>query len=150
MADTQVLGTCVFGRAGSSPASRTSISKGLKESNGAISCVTQMAKPSRAKVKKLQSEAMKAAAARRAEKAASKSEVREVVEDPYAAVDQEWVALGISAPARRALIDEGYYSLPDLRKASLKALKEVRGIGPNVIRILVAEMKKQDIQFRSN
>ena len=25
MADTQVLGTCVFGRAGSSPASRTSI-----------------------------------------------------------------------------------------------------------------------------
>ena len=109
-----------------------------------------MAKPSRAKVKKLQSEAMRAAAARRAEKAASKSEVREVVEDPYAAVDQEWVALGISAPARRALIDEGYYSLPDLRKASLTALKEVHGIGPNVIRILVAEMKKQDIQFRSN
>jgi len=26
MADTQVLGTCVFGRAGSSPASRTQIS----------------------------------------------------------------------------------------------------------------------------
>ena len=25
MADTQVLGTCVFGRAGSSPASRTNI-----------------------------------------------------------------------------------------------------------------------------
>ena len=109
-----------------------------------------MAKPSRAKVKKLQSEAMRAAAARRAEKAASKSEVREVMEDPYAAVDHEWVALGISAPARRSLIDEGYYSLPDLRKASLKALKEVHGIGPNVIRILVAEMKKQDIQFRSN
>ena len=109
-----------------------------------------MAKPSRAKVKKLQSEAMRAAAARRAEKAASKSEVREVMEDPYAAVDQDWVALRISAPARRALIDEGYYSLPDLRKASLKALKELHGVGPNVIRILVAEMKKEDIQFRSN
>ena len=27
MADTQVLGTCVFGRAGSSPASRTQISQ---------------------------------------------------------------------------------------------------------------------------
>ena len=26
MADTQVLGTCVFGRAGSSPASRTQLS----------------------------------------------------------------------------------------------------------------------------
>ena len=111
-----------------------------------------MAKPSRAKVKKLQSEAMKAAAERRAEKAASKCAVTrgEVNLDAYAEVDQEWVALGISAPARRALIDEGYYSLPDLRKASLKALKEVHGIGPNVIRILVAEMRKQDISFRSN
>ena len=27
MADTQVLGTCVFGRAGSSPASRTHLSQ---------------------------------------------------------------------------------------------------------------------------
>ena len=111
-----------------------------------------MAKPSRAKVKKLQSGAMKAAAQRRAEKSASKSvDTRgEVAPDAYAEVDQEWVALGISAPARRALIDEGFYALPDLRKASLKALKEVDGIAPNVIRILVAEMKKQDIQFRSN
>jgi hypothetical protein len=74
----------------------------------------------------------------------------EVALDPYSEVDHEWVALGISAPARRALIDEGYYALADLRKASLRALKELHGIGPNVIRILVAEMKKQDIQFRSN
>ena len=111
-----------------------------------------MAKPSRAKVKKLQSEAMKAAAERRAAKSASKQvNTRGEVElDRYSEVDQEWVALGISAPARRALIDEGFYSLPDLRKASLKALKELHGVGPNVIRILVAEMKKQDIQFRSN
>ena len=111
-----------------------------------------MAKPSRAKVKKLQSEAMKAAAERRAEKSASKSvDTRgEVVHDAYSEFDQEWVALVISAPPRRAHIYEGYYSLPDLRKASLKALKEVDGIAPNVIRILVAEMKKQDIQFRSN
>ncbi|MEY2814773.1 MAG: hypothetical protein RIS05_521 [Actinomycetota bacterium] len=111
-----------------------------------------MAKPSRAKVKKLQSEAMKAAAARRAQKAESKCAVTrgEVDLDAYAEVDQEWVALGISAPARRALIDEGYYSLADLRKASLRALKDLHGIGPNAIRILVAEMKKRDIEFRSN
>ena len=31
MADTQVLGTCVFGRAGSSPASRTQLKKELKK-----------------------------------------------------------------------------------------------------------------------
>jgi len=111
-----------------------------------------MAKPSRAKVKKLQSEAMKAAAERRASKSASRCAVTrgEVDLASYAEVDQEWVALGISAPARRALIDEGYYALSDLRKASLKALKELHGVGPNVIRILVAEMKKRDIEFRSN
>ncbi len=32
MADTQVLGTCVFGRAGSSPASRTSFMQSYVES----------------------------------------------------------------------------------------------------------------------
>jgi hypothetical protein len=32
MADTQVLGTCVFGRAGSSPASRTSYIESCFES----------------------------------------------------------------------------------------------------------------------
>jgi NAD-dependent DNA ligase len=110
-----------------------------------------MAKPSRAKVKKLQSEAMAAAAARRAEKSASKSAATrgEVEHDPYSEVDQEWLAMGISAPVRRALIDEGYYTISDLRKASLSALKELHGIGPNMIRILVSEMKKQDIEFRS-
>jgi hypothetical protein len=110
-----------------------------------------MAKPSRAKVKKLQSEAMAAAAARRAEKSASKSAITrgEVEHDPYSEVDQEWLAMGIATHARRALIDEGYYTISDLRKASLGALKELHGIGPNVIRILVSEMKKQDIEFRS-
>ena len=49
-----------------------------------------MAKPSRAKVKKLHSEAMAAAVARRAEKAASKSAVTrgEVEHDPYSDADQ--------------------------------------------------------------
>ena len=110
-----------------------------------------MAKPSRAKVKKLQSEYMAAAAARRAEKSASKSAVTrgEFEHDPYSEVDQEWLSMVITASARRALINEGYYTISDLRKASLSALKELTGISPNVIRILVSEMKKQDIEFRS-
>jgi dihydroxyacetone kinase len=110
-----------------------------------------MAKPSRAKVKKLQSEAMKAAAQRREEKRQSKCAVTrgEVDLDDYAAVDGEWVALGLAAPARRALIDDGHYKLSDLRKVSLDALKELHGMGPNAIRILVAAMKKADITFRS-
>jgi NAD-dependent DNA ligase len=47
------------------------------------------------------------------------------------------------------MLDEGFYTISDLRKASLAALKELHGVGPNVIRILVSEMKKNDIQFRS-
>lgn len=110
-----------------------------------------MAKPSRAKVKKLQSEAMRAAADRRAEKVAVREATTrgEAEVDPYADVDGAWREIGLDASARRALIDDGHYKVSDLRKVSLAALKELNGIGPNSIRILVAEMKKQDIQFRN-
>ena len=110
-----------------------------------------MAKASAAKIKKLQGEAKRAAAARKAEKAAARCPVTrgEVDLDAYAEVDGEWVAIGLAAPARRALIDEGLYKVTDLRKVSLAALKELHGMGPNAIRILVAEMKKQDISFRN-
>jgi hypothetical protein len=110
-----------------------------------------MAKPSRAKLKKLQSEAMRAAAERRAAKSAARCEVTrgEVDLDSYAEVDGAWRDIGLAAPARRALIDDGLYKISDLRKVSLAALKELHGMGPNAIRILVAEMKKADISFRN-
>ena len=110
-----------------------------------------MAKPSRAKVKKLQAEAMRAAADRRAEKTASRIAQTHGGEDldPYADVDGPWREIGLAAPARRALIDDGHYALSDLRKVSLAALKELHGMGPNAIRIIVAEMKKRDIEFRN-
>jgi hypothetical protein len=110
-----------------------------------------MAKASPAKIKKLQGEAKRAAAARKAEQAAAREAVNrgEVDLDAYSAVDGEWRAIGLAAPARRALIDDGHYKISDLRKVSLAALKELHGMGPNAIRILVAEMKKQDIQFRN-
>lgn len=110
-----------------------------------------MAKASPAKLKKLQGEAKRAAAARKAEKAAARCPVTrgEVDLDAYAEVDSEWREIGLAAPARRALIDDGLYKVTDLRKASLAALKELHGMGPNAIRILVAEMKKRDIEFRN-
>jgi len=66
----------------------------------------------------------------------------------YAAVDGAWVEIGLSAPARRALIDEGLYKVSDLRKYSLDAIKDLHGMGPNAIRILITAMKKSDISFR--
>jgi hypothetical protein len=110
-----------------------------------------MAKASPAKIKKLQGEAKRAAAARKAEKAAARCPVTrgEVNLDEYAAVDGEWREIGLAAPARRALIDDGLYKITDLRKASLAALKELHGMGPNAIRILIAEAKKRDIELRN-
>ena len=109
-----------------------------------------MAKQSPAKIKKLRGEAMRAAAQRKAEKAQKRSAENnsEVDLDAYAAVDGAWRELGLAAPARRALIDEGLYKVSDLRKYSLDAIKDLHGMGPNAIRILITAMKKSDISFR--
>ena len=129
-------------RAGSSPASRTSRIDYVSFQN--------MAKQSPAKIKKLRGEAMRAAAQRKAEKAMNRSAINNsaVDLDAYADVDGAWVELGLAAPARRALIDEGLYKVSDLRKYSLDAIKELHGMGPNAIRILITAMKKSDISFR--
>ncbi len=109
-----------------------------------------MAKQSAARTKMLASQAKKAAAERRAEKAQSNSvnPTSEASIDKYAELDGNWVAIGLPAPARRALIDDGLFSVSDLRKTSLATLKELHGMGPNAIRVLVAEMKKADLSFR--
>ncbi len=110
-----------------------------------------MAKASRAKIKMTQAKIAHEAAARRAAKANSKNIAAnnsEVDLDAYAAVDGVWVELGLAAPARRALIDEGLYKVSDLRKYSIDAIKDMHGMGPNAIRILITAMKKSDISFR--
>ena len=109
-----------------------------------------MAKQSPAKIKKLRGEAMRAAAERKAAKAASKSSEYhgEADLDAYAEVDGAWREIGLAAPARRALIDEGLYKLSDLRKVSIDLIKDLHGMGPNAIRILISEMKKRDLSFR--
>ncbi len=99
----------------------------------------------------LASQAKKAAAANRAEK---KAKLEATIttptapEDDYFEQDGNWREIGLAAPARHALIDEGFYQLSDLRKVSLAAIKELHGMGPNAIRVLVTEMKKQDLSFR--
>ena len=110
-----------------------------------------MAKQSPAKIKKLAAEAKRAGAAARAAKRSAKDSAvtnSDVVIDAYAAVDGAWCEIGLSAPARRALVDDGLFQLSDLRKTSLAAVKELDGIDPNTIRVLVAEMKKADLSFR--
>ena len=115
-----------------------------------------MAKKSPAKIKKEAAEIKRAAAARREEKKSQRFNTQSQIEasigdvdlDYYESVDQVWRELGLAAPARRALIDDGLFKLSDLRKTSLAAVKELHGMGPNAIRILITEMKKADLSFR--
>ena len=115
-----------------------------------------MAKKSPAKIKKEAAELKRAAAARREEKKSQRLNLQSEADttnnnvdlDYYASVDQVWCELGLAAPARRALIDDGLFKLSDLRKTSLAAVKELHGMGPNAIRILTTEMKKADLSFR--
>ena len=110
-----------------------------------------MAKKSAAKIKMEAAEIKRAAAARREEK---RKQSESVVTngtadlDRYESLDAAWREMGLAAPARRALIDDGLFELADLRKVSLAAVKELHGMGPNVVRILVTEMKKADLSFR--
>lgn len=116
-----------------------------------------MAKKSPAKIKKEAAQIKRDAQARRAEKKLIKINERsqgarsssEVDLEYYASVDQVWQELGLAAPARRALIDDGLFKLSDLRKTSLAAVKDLHGMGPNAIRLLITEMKKADLSFRN-
>ena len=110
-----------------------------------------MAKKSAAKIKMEAAEIKRAAAARREEKKRqSQTVVTNGTEelDRYESLDGAWREIGLPAPARRALIDDGLIELADLRKVSLAAVKELDGMGPNAVRVLVAEMKKADLAFR--
>ena len=110
-----------------------------------------MAKKSAAKIKMEAAEVKRAAAARREEKKKQSQNptTNGTVEiDRYEALDGAWRAIGLAAPARRALVDDGLFELADLRKVSLAAVKELHGMGPNAVRVLVAEMKKADLAFR--
>ena len=110
-----------------------------------------MAKNSPAKIKKLAAEAKRSAAANReAKKEKNQLAINnsDVELDRYESLDGAWREIGLDAAARRALIDDGLFELSDLRKVSLAAVKELVGIGPNSIRMLVSELKKADISFR--
>ena len=110
-----------------------------------------MAKKSAAKIKMEAAEVKRAAAARREEKKQqSETVVTNGTEDldRYESLDGAWREIGLAAPARRALVDDGLFELADLRKVSLAAVKDLHGMGPNAVRVLVSEMKKADLAFR--
>jgi DNA repair protein RadC len=63
--------------------------------------------------------------------------------------EEEWRAIGLAAPARRALVDAKLYKVSDLRKISLKDLENLHGMGKSAIARIKVVMHGKKITFRN-
>jgi DNA repair protein RadC len=69
-----------------------------------------------------------------------------VIQEP----DAEWQRIGLSAPARRALVAAKLYKVSDLRKVTLEELTEMHGMGKSAIARLRVIMDAKKIRFRQS
>ncbi len=67
--------------------------------------------------------------------------------DRYESLDREWREYGLSAPARRALVDAKLYKVSDLRKISQSNLEELHGMGKSAVARLKVLMNAKKIKF---
>ena len=67
-----------------------------------------------------------------------------------ARLESEWLKIGLSAPARRALVEANLYRVSDLRKISLEELEAIPGVAKSSIARLKVIMAAKKISFRSN
>jgi hypothetical protein len=70
-------------------------------------------------------------------------------QDPssYDAFDGEWRKVGLSGPARRALVDAKLYKVSDLRKISLAKLNSLHGMGKSAVARLKVLMHAKRLTF---
>jgi hypothetical protein len=71
-------------------------------------------------------------------------------DDPssYDAFDGEWRAIGLSGPARRALVNAKLYKVSDLRRITSAELDQMHGIGKSAIARVKQIMEAKKIRFR--
>lgn len=71
-------------------------------------------------------------------------------EDPssYDAFDGEWRAIGLTGPARRALVNAKLYKVSDLRRITSAELDQLHGIGKSAIARIKQIMAAKKIRFR--
>ena len=74
-------------------------------------------------------------------------EISQAELDRYESLDREWREYGISAPARRALVDAKLYKVSDLRKISESNLEDLHGMGKSAIARLKVLMNAKKINF---
>ncbi len=75
---------------------------------------------------------------------------KKVAADSYEALDGEWLAIGLSGPARRALVDAKLYKVSDLRKISLAELSSMKGVAKSAIARIKQIMQARGMDFRQS
>lgn len=65
----------------------------------------------------------------------------------YEKFDTEWRKIGLSGPARRALVDAKLYKVSDLRKITLEELQSMHGMGKSSVARIRQIMAAKKIQF---
>jgi hypothetical protein len=65
------------------------------------------------------------------------------------ALEVEWFRIGLTAPARKALVEAKLYKVSDMRKISLQELQSVQGISKSAIARIQVIMRAKKINFRS-
>jgi hypothetical protein len=63
-------------------------------------------------------------------------------------LELEWFQLGLSGPARRALVNAKLYKVSDLRKISLDELIGLHGMGKSSVARIRVIMDAKKIRFR--
>ena len=66
----------------------------------------------------------------------------------YEQLDGEWRKIGLSAPARKALVDAKLYKVSDLRKVTLEELIELEGMSKSSVARIKVIMNAKRIDFR--
>ena len=72
----------------------------------------------------------------------------EVNLDSYASQDGAWRAIGLAAPARRALVDAGLTKLTQLSQWTRADLALLHGMGPNALMKIDDALKISGFSFR--
>ena len=72
----------------------------------------------------------------------------EVDLDFYVQRDEVWKSLGLSAPARRALVDAKLTKFSQLSTKKRDFISGLHGMGPNAMKKLDSAMKKANVKFK--
>lgn len=72
----------------------------------------------------------------------------EVDLEEYVKRDGEWRAIGLAAPARRALVDVGLTELSQLSTWTRADLASLHGMGPNALKKIDEVLKRRELYFQ--